>query len=50
MAPTIEAPEASNTRGIDSRRLAMPLRSSPGPAASAPASATMRPVPRTKSM
>src|SRR5512134_1290959 len=49
IAPKIELVEAIRAIGIARRRSAIPLRSRPGPAASAPASATRRPAPRTKS-
>ncbi len=50
IAPPIAAADAISATGIASRRLARFLLSRPGPAASAPASATRRPAPLTKSM
>ena len=49
MAPTMEQAEAMRATGRARRRLAKLRRSRPGPAARAPARATSRPAPRTKS-
>ncbi len=49
IAPAIELAEASSASGSARRRSASPIRSRLGPAASALASATSRPAPRTKS-
>src|SRR5436190_5614370 len=48
-APTIEVTDPASANGMARRRLARPLASSAGAADSAPASAIMRPAPRTKS-
>ena len=48
-APANEAIEPTSASGTTSRRLAMPARRSGGPAESVPASANIRPAPRTKS-
>src|SRR3990167_7068142 len=48
-APAIELMDASNASGSARRRRDSPPRNSMGPAASALASATSKPAPRTKS-
>ena len=48
-APPMEQVDAMSATGSARRRLARLRLSKPGPAASAPARATSRPVPRTKS-
>ena len=48
-APTMELADASRASGNARRKSASPARSRPGPAATALASATSKPAPRTKS-